>query len=281
MSINTPQGELEGVKKPLKEFREVASLSTNQYLLALNSIESNEGLKIPFLDLIDSLVKPSTSQQENLLTSTDNGLFVADKTGNLATLDTEHKSDVVSAINEVIDNTSNDVQNLQDQINNLVAASDVKDIVGTYQDLQSYDTSTLGNNDIIKVLVDSTHNNQASYYRWVTATSSFSYIGSEVDYMYMNTLAGSGTVALTDNSMNKLNQTGTVTFSLPIITDLTAFHQILVQITTSGYAINLGLGTNPRFFNNVEPDLSSAGVYNLYYEYDNINQEWVCGSLTK
>lgn len=68
---------------------------------------------------------------------------------------------------------------LQTQIDALSASSDVKDIVGTYAELQNYDTSTLGNNDIIKVLNDSTHEGAPSYYRWSTATQTFTYIGSE------------------------------------------------------------------------------------------------------
>lgn len=71
---------------------------------------------------------------------------------------------------------------LQGQIDALSAASDVKDIVGTYQELQAYDTSTLWNNDIIKVLVDSTHDNATGYYRWNVQTSTFVYIGSEGPY---------------------------------------------------------------------------------------------------
>lgn len=75
-------------------------------------------------------------------------------------------------------------QDLQTQIDAIVASSDVKDIVGTYQELQNYDTSTLGNNDIIKVLQDSTHSNAQTYYRWVITegTGSFQYIGSEGPY---------------------------------------------------------------------------------------------------
>lgn len=69
--------------------------------------------------------------------------------------------------------------NLQTQIDALSAASDVKDIVGTYAELQAYDTSKLGNNDIIKVLTDETHDGAPSYYRWSTTTHTFTYIGSE------------------------------------------------------------------------------------------------------
>lgn len=68
---------------------------------------------------------------------------------------------------------------LQNQIDAISASSDVVDIVGTYQDLQNYDTSKLGDNDIIKVLDDSTHNNATSYYRWKKAQSQWQYIGSE------------------------------------------------------------------------------------------------------
>lgn len=69
--------------------------------------------------------------------------------------------------------------NLQGQIDAIVASSDVKDIVGTYAELQAYDTSALGNNDIIKVLDDESQNDQTSYYRWSTSTQTFTLIGSE------------------------------------------------------------------------------------------------------
>lgn len=73
---------------------------------------------------------------------------------------------------------------LQGQIDAITSSSDVKDIVGTYQELQNYDTSTLGNDDIIKVLQDSTHSNAMTYYRWVITggVGSWSYIGQEGPY---------------------------------------------------------------------------------------------------
>ena len=71
---------------------------------------------------------------------------------------------------------------LQTQIDALAAASDVTDIVGTYADLQAYDTSKLKDNDIIKVLQDETHDDETTYYRWVKASSSFSLIGEEGPY---------------------------------------------------------------------------------------------------
>lgn len=70
-------------------------------------------------------------------------------------------------------------QNLQEQIDAISSASDVVDVVGTYAELQNYDTSKLSNNDIIKVLTDSTHDNAISYYRWDDANDTFVYIGSQ------------------------------------------------------------------------------------------------------
>jgi len=72
--------------------------------------------------------------------------------------------------------------NLQSEIDTIVAASDVKDIVGTKADLDNYDTSTLGNNDIVKVLQDETQQNQTTYYRWSTTTETFTLIGAEGPY---------------------------------------------------------------------------------------------------
>lgn len=71
---------------------------------------------------------------------------------------------------------------LQGQIDAIVSSSDVKDIVGTYTDLENYDTSTLGNDDIVKVLQDSTHNDAMTYYRWLKDTSTWQYIGQEGPY---------------------------------------------------------------------------------------------------
>lgn len=71
---------------------------------------------------------------------------------------------------------------LQNQIDAIVASSDVKDIVGTKAELDAYDTSTLGDNDIIKVLQDETQSNATTYYRYAEATDSFTLIGAEGPY---------------------------------------------------------------------------------------------------
>lgn len=68
---------------------------------------------------------------------------------------------------------------LQNQIDAISVSSDVVDVVGTYQELLDYDTTHLKDNDIVKVLDDSTHNDALSYYRWDKETETWSYIGSE------------------------------------------------------------------------------------------------------
>ena len=71
---------------------------------------------------------------------------------------------------------------LQEEIEVIEASSDVKDIVGTKADLDAYDTSTLGDRDIIKVISDETHNDETTYYRWDKTNSVFELIGEEGPY---------------------------------------------------------------------------------------------------
>lgn len=87
-------------------------------------------------------------------------------------------------ISDEIINRQNADNGLQSQIDALVVSSDVFDVVGTYADLQAYDISTVPVNDIIKVLVDSTHSDAATYYRCVESggVKSWSYIGAEGAY---------------------------------------------------------------------------------------------------
>ena len=89
-----------------------------------------------------------------------------------------------TAIGTETTNRQNADNNLQSQIDAIVSSSDVFDIVGTYAELQAYDISTVPVNDIIKVLVDSSHDNSATYYRCIETegVKSWSYVGSEGAY---------------------------------------------------------------------------------------------------
>lgn len=68
------------------------------------------------------------------------------------------------------------------EINTIEAASDVVDVVGTYSELENYDTSTLHDKDLIKVLADETHDDAITYYRWDDTLNEFSYVGAEGPY---------------------------------------------------------------------------------------------------
>lgn len=95
----------------------------------------------------------------------------------------------------------------------------------------------------------------------------------------ITTLAGSGTIALADNSVNKITATGNVTFTLPSITDTDTFHQILVQLYMSTVrTINYGTTV---YFNGVPPETSTTGYYTLVWEYDSIRKGWVAGAVKK
>lgn len=98
-------------------------------------------------------------------------------------------------------------------------------------------------------------------------------------YEYFNTLPSSGTVSLTNNSLNAVTPTGALTFILPVVSDADILNQILVQVDLSTlYSIDVG---TTHFFNGKAPNLSTTGSYNLIYEYDEITGVWVCGWMRK
>ena len=103
---------------------------------------------------------------------------------NISELANDAQYITIQPVNTETTNRENADLALQQQIDAIVASSDVFDVVGTYADLQNYDISTVPVNDIIKVLVDSTHNDAATYYRCVENNNvkSWSYIGSEGAY---------------------------------------------------------------------------------------------------
>ena len=97
--------------------------------------------------------------------------------------------DVPQEIIDRIDNLEDDVEDLNDaiddveqEIEDLKNSPDVVDIVATYADLQNYDTSSLGDKDVIRVLTDETHDNESSYYRWNTTTQTWTFIGATGPY---------------------------------------------------------------------------------------------------
>lgn len=123
-----------------------------------------------------------------VLTAEDVGALPDSTTIPSKTSDLENDSDFQTGdeVNQAIGIETTARENadngLQGQIDGLAAASDVTDIVGTYADLQAYDTSKLKDNDIIKVLQDENQNDETTYYRWSTSTEAFTLIGEEGPY---------------------------------------------------------------------------------------------------
>lgn len=122
---------------------------------------------------------------ENVISATDTTYSA----GNGLNLNSGNEFSINTTVVATQQNLATEVQNrenadnaLQAQIDGISASSDVVDIVGTYADLQNYDTSKLKDNDIIKVLQDSTQNNATTYYRWSTHTNTFTLIGQEGPY---------------------------------------------------------------------------------------------------
>lgn len=118
--------------------------------------------------------------------------------------------------------------NLQSQIDAITASSDVTDIVGTYAQLQAYDTSTLGDNDIIKVLQDESQNDETTYYRWSTTTQSFTLIGEEGPYY---------TKSQTDTLLNAKQDTLTAGTGIDITNNV-------ISATSSGPTVVQTTGTS-------------------------------------
>lgn len=130
-----------------------------------------------------------------------------------------------------------DVTNLQSQIDAITASSSVADIVGTYSELQSYDTSSLLDNAIIKVLSDETHQGATTYYRWdkTDENGSWEFIGEEGPYY---------TITQVDNNFIKKTNFATTTTAgivkigsgLNIATDgtLSLGAKPVTTLTTSG-----------------------------------------------
>lgn len=71
---------------------------------------------------------------------------------------------------------------LQEEIDEIKNNPDVVDVVATKAALDTYDTSTLTDKDVIRVLSDETHDGQSTYYRWEAGTQDWAFIGVAGDY---------------------------------------------------------------------------------------------------
>lgn len=179
----------------------------NQWEMYIKQIEIlTNGLREEIPTKISDLINDNYTVQDKHYVHTDNNFTNVDKNNlnlntedrhfhsNKEVLDTITAQDIIdwnnkdvsnlvtqSEFSGEITNRENADINLQRQIDALVVSSDVIDVVGTYTDLENYNTQHVKENDIIKVLQDSTHNNEMTYYRWIIVdhVGSWSYVGSE------------------------------------------------------------------------------------------------------
>lgn len=156
---------------------------TNGYKDKLDGIEAGaqvnvievvkqNGVALPVTDkAVDVAVPTTTSSLTN-----DSGYITNEVNSLVNYYDKDETDTLIATEAETRDAADLD---LQGQIDAISSASDVVDVVGTYAELQAYDTSKLSDNDIVKVLTDETHDDAISYYRWNDTTNAFTYIGSQ------------------------------------------------------------------------------------------------------
>lgn len=146
-----------------------------------------------YIDLQDNYLSGSIDYvSANLITSANN---IINYTDNLINITNKTLSSVSSTLNTAInytaeqlsddiddlsglltdeitnrisaDNTlQNNITTLQGQIETIEATQNVIDLVGTYTDLQNYDTTNVKIHDKIQVITDETSGNQSTIYSW-------------------------------------------------------------------------------------------------------------------
>lgn len=90
-----------------------------------------------------------------------------------------------------------------------------------------------------------------------------------------------GSVQLTNNAINKVIMTGSVTLVPPTVTDNTILNQVLVQLYKPNNSWTVGLTATHYFGTSSAPSITDVGYYNVYYEYDANEQVWIVGAIKK
>lgn len=160
------------------------------------------------------------------------------------------QSDIESldtSITDEVTNRESAVSGLQSQIDAITSSSDVRDVVGTYTALEQYDTSVLGNNDIVKVLQDETKNDAITYYRWVIAETSASwvYIGSQGPF-YTKSESDANYVSKTawNEKQDKLTPGDNITIIDNVISSTGGGESVVFDYTTNTTVGGLPKDTN-------------------------------------
>ena len=182
------------------------------------------------------------------------------------------------------------------QVNNLQTVSTLSNTASilALTDATNNTVNLIGKNDLSGSLVSTTANNGLSNdenglfvpnignLADLDTTDKSSIVNAINSLNAVITLPTSGTIALSDNSINRITPTASVTFTLPTVTENTIFHQILVQVnlTNTSYINGTQLGTT-HYFNLSAPSFPQAGNYNIYFEYNATDGNWYVGNIIK
>ena len=128
----------------------------------------------------DTDVPPAVGKYKNVVLyyEANKHVYIYSSDGIPTFIESELPQELLDRIEDLEDGLSE----LEQEFDDFKNSPDVVDIVATYADLQSYDTSSLGDKDVIRVLADETHDGQSAYYRWSTSTQSWTFIGTVGDY---------------------------------------------------------------------------------------------------
>ena len=170
-----------------------------------------------------------------------------------------------TAHNDIRATLQNLGDSLQAQIDALSASSDVVDVVADYTALQNYDTSGLSDNDIVKVLEDSTHDDATTYYRWtiVGGVGQWVYIGEQGAY-YTKAEADARFAVAASLSALRTIVVGTTTC-----------------VTTTGGAVGLANGDSSKCVLVTDNELYIRHSGNKYEAIDGDSEEYGNGGLVK
>ena len=124
----------------------------------------------------DTTVPPAVGKYHNVLLyyEANKHIYIYSSDGIPTMIESEIPQDLIDRVA----NLEDDVDDLQEEFDEFKNSPDVVDIVDTYADLMAYDTSQLGDKDIVRVLNDETHDDESTYYRWSTTTQTWAFIGT-------------------------------------------------------------------------------------------------------
>ena len=239
----------------VKDLTDTQTIDTDNEIMVLTNENTNLVQNITVGNFITNVI---SSDSDNVIEQgADGKLYVETPeniTGELSDLTTTEKSSLVGAINEVNSDLATEVtnrvnavsgeatmranadNNLQSQIDAITAASDVTDIVGTYAQLQDYDTTGLPDKSIIKVLQDESRENETTYYRWVITggVGAWVLIGEEGPYY---TISQADSKFATQTTVGNLNNLATSDKS-SVVNAMNELASVLDPTQTADYIKN-------------------------------------------